>query len=450
MGLPVFDDFADKKVSIIGMGYVGLTLAVVMADVGFQVEGTEVREDVLDLLEKDNPHFSEMGLGNKLKSVRKAGRLEFGKTLDPNHNSSVFIITVGTPLDKDGNARLDMIKSAASEVAEAMRDGSLVILRSTVKIGTAKNVVYPILEQSGKKFELAVCPERTLEGAALDELRKNPQIIGAESPETLQRTAQIFGHLTPTIIKVSKLETGELIKLIDNTYRDVTFAFANEVAKICDAVGVSANEVIQGGKLGYNRTNVALPGPVGGPCLEKDPHILRESVLDYGVDINITAACRKQNEDQPSETVEFISNLLEEKKGLLETPTIVLAGLAFKGHPETDDLRGTMAIPVFEALKKKFPNGEFRGFDAIVHQKDIEALGLNPYENLEDALIGADLLVIVNNHKVFERITLETIFSSMPDSSIVYDYWNNFPADSQDESGSRCYVTLGNHCYSNI
>lgn len=447
MGQTLFKDFPDKRVSIVGMGYVGLTLAVVMADVGFEVEGTEVRDDVLEMLENNTPHFAEMGLENKLKSVRKTKRLTFSKQLKPTHNASVYIITVGTPLDKNGQVCLDMISSAAQEVAEVMDDDSLIILRSTVKIGTARKVITPILEQSGKTFEIAVCPERTLEGAALDELRKNPQIISAENPATLQRASLIFGLLTPTIIKVSRLETGELIKLVDNTYRDVSFAFANEVAKICDTVGVSANEVIQGGKLGYTRTNVAMPGLVGGPCLEKDPHILRESLLGYNVDINITASCRAQNEAQPAETVSFIHKLLLQRGNVPEKPVIVLAGLAFKGKPETDDLRGSMAIPVLKNLKEKFPNAELRGFDPVVKAREIKNLGLNSYDNLVDALDGANLLVIVNNHKVFEQITLEIMFSAMPDRAIIYDYWGNFPPDSNDESGDRCYVSLGNHCF---
>ena len=155
------------------------------------------------------------------------------------------------------------------------------------------------MEKSGKKHQIAFCPERTLEGRALIELHELPQVIGADDSDTRWRCQQLFGQMPPTTVAVQTLETAELVKLVDNTYRDLTFGFANEIAKLCSHVGISANEGINAGRLGYPRTKVALPGPVGGPCLEKDPHILVESAKQWGVHLPITPAGRPTNEQQP-------------------------------------------------------------------------------------------------------------------------------------------------------
>ena len=237
----VMQEFKDQQVCVIGLGYVGLTLAVVMADVGFQVLGVEIRDEVCNALASGMPHFNEPGLEQRLQRVIRSGHFKFAKRIPFDVGSSVYIITVGTPLSADGKARMDMVQNVAREVALHLREGDLVIMRSTMKLGTTRSVVMPLLEAAGKQFDLAFCPERTLEGKALTELRQLPQIVGGSNAATV-RASQLFSYLTPTVIRVSDLETAEMIKLIDNTHRDVAFAFANEVARACDAVGVSAAE----------------------------------------------------------------------------------------------------------------------------------------------------------------------------------------------------------------
>ena len=166
--------FPDRNVCVLGLGYVGLTLAVAMADAGFQVHGVEVRDGVLDKLARGIPHFHEPGLAEKLRHVMERGRFTFGRTPEGCGHCSVFIITVGTPLDREGRVRTDMIEAATRQVAGCIHDGDLVILRSTVKLGTTRDVVAPILLRTGKHFDIAFCPERTLEGQALIELNQLP------------------------------------------------------------------------------------------------------------------------------------------------------------------------------------------------------------------------------------------------------------------------------------
>ncbi|ALG74322.1 UDP-glucose 6-dehydrogenase [Azospirillum thiophilum] len=437
--------FPDRNVCVLGLGYVGLTLAVAMADAGFQVHGVEVRQDVLEQLGRGNPHFHEPGLTEKLRHVTARGRFTFSRSHDGCDKASVFIITVGTPLGKDGRVRTDMIEAATRQVAACLNDGDLVILRSTVKLGTTRNVVAPILRSTGKRFDIAFCPERTLEGQALLELNQLPQIIGAESMDVATRAAQIFGFLTPTTVKVSTLETAELIKLVDNTYRDVTFAFSNEIAKLCNAMEISAVEVARAGKLGYPRTNLPLPGPVGGPCLEKDPHILIEAAREAGVEMAITAAGRRVNESQPAEVADFLGKLAQSMQGFPQVPTISLMGLAFKGRPATDDLRGTMARPVLEELRRRFPTARLRGFDAVVRPDDIRSFGLEPAANMSDAVSGANLAVILNNHPVFTSMPLPDLAERMDRPGVIYDFWNNFNSRDVDLPDGTAYVALGSH-----
>jgi nucleotide sugar dehydrogenase len=348
-------------------------------------------------------------------------------------------------MGKDGRARMDMVESVAEEVGRHLKDGDLVIMRSTVKIGTTRELVRPILVKSGKRFELAFCPERTVEGQALEELRWLPQIVGSGSLQTSVRAAQLFQFLTPTVVRVRDTETAEMIKLIDNAQRDVHFAYANEVARLCDAVGISAAEVIQAGKRGYPRTNLPMPGPVGGPCLEKDSYILAESVERYGIEAEMTLAARHINERQGAEAVSHIRAVTKELAGFPREPVITLLGIAFKGQPPTDDLRGTTARPILASLKQTFPQARFRCFDPVVGIEAQREFGLEPMTSIEAALAGAHLALILNNHRSFGQMPLESLVDTMAMPAVVYDLWNNFDPASLMLPGGRHYIALGSH-----
>ncbi|MGL4635964.1 MAG: nucleotide sugar dehydrogenase [Beijerinckiaceae bacterium] len=443
MSLP--RNFPDNRVCIIGLGYVGLTLAVAMADTGFHVHGVEVREDVLAGLAAVKPHFWEPRLKEKLARVIRKGTFTFSSQLDASTKASVYIITVGTPLDKNGMAKLSMAENATRQVVAHMSDNALIILRSTVKLGTARNVVKPILEASGKPFQIAFCPERTLEGKALIELHQLPQIIGADDADTRWRCQQLFGQMTPTTVAVGSLETAELVKLVDNTYRDLSFGFANEIARLCGRVGISAHEVISAGKLGYPRTNVALPGPVGGPCLEKDPHILNESAKQWGIELPITLAGRQTNERQPAEIALVLKNWASRIEGMSKAPVISLLGLAFKGMPPTDDLRGTMALPIYRALAEVFPKASFRGFDAHVSPSDAkDFFGFSTVPTLDEAFQGADIVMLLNNHSIFQQADLPFLSGSMNRPGIVYDLWNMHDNMAEEMPEGITGLALGN------
>lgn len=434
--------FSDRRVCVLGLGYVGLTLSVALARKGFIVHGVEIRRDVLDALAEGRPHFHEAGLSEQLKAVVAAGNFTFSQSLETRHRAGVYIITVGTPLDAAGQARLDLVSNVATDIARIIDDGAIVILRSTVKLGTTRGVVVPILQRSGKTFQIACCPERTLEGRALAELDVLPQIVGADDVETSHRAAQLFSFVTATIVRVSSLEAAEMIKLVDNTARDVSFAFANEIASACDALGLSAAEIIRAGKLGYPRTNLPLPGPVGGPCLEKDPHILHQS-LQGRVEMRITAAARQVNEDQPRQIAQFIAATLKPRLPAGARPVFALMGLAFKGEPETDDIRGTMARPARRALLAQFPDAEIRGYDPVVSAADIRSLGLTPAASMTEAVAGAHGAIILTNHPAFRAMPIEELAGALAEPGLFYDCWNLFSDATLRLPPRRAYFALG-------
>ncbi|MDP1608997.1 MAG: nucleotide sugar dehydrogenase [Chlamydiales bacterium] len=438
-------DYQDRKVCILGLGFVGLTLAISMADVGFQVIGVEIRDDLRAQLQSGDPGFFEPGLNVMLQKVLADGSFSIHKTIPSSCDASVYLITVGTPLDEQKKINLSNVQTVSETIAEHVKDGDLVILRSTVQLGTSRKIVRPILEKAKNLVEVAFCPERTVEGQAMEELRYLPQIVGADELPTRIRASHLFQFLTPTVVQVSSLETAEFIKLMDNTKRDVSFGFSNEVAFLCDVIGISAKEVIHAGRFGYSRNNLPLPGPVAGPCLSKDTHILVQSMLEYGVVPEIAKSARAMNERQPADVAYFLKKFIDQLGDFPNRPIISLLGIAFKGSPATDDLRGTAAKEILEILHRAFPLAHFCGFDPIVSQENIKQFGVEPKKNLEEAFQGAHLVCILNNHALFSQMPLETLALQMARPGVIYDFWNNYEREMLCLPADLHYIALGSH-----
>jgi len=441
-GLP--EGYSDRSVCVFGLGYVGLTLATVMAEVGFRVTGVEIRDEVLATLMRGSAHFYEPRLDARLKVQVERGALRFIQHIASDTDASVYINTVGTPLGSDGRVQLAAVRNVTREIAGALESGDMVIMRSTVRPGVTRNLVKPILDEVGVDYDLVFCPERTIEGRALEELRRLPQIVGGRDLRARVRAAQLFQHITPTVVQVSDLETAEMIKLMDNASRDVCFALSNELARMSEALGISAMEVIEAGKLGYPRTDLALPGPVGGPCLEKDSYILAEGMEPFGLVPEIIMAARRVNERQPAEAVARIAAHFERHGGTPADMRITLAGLAFKGRPATDDLRGTMALPILAALRRAFPGATFRGYDPMVTAEAIrETFALEPISGLDAAFEAAHLVVIANNHPAFADMPIGGLSKRMARPAAIYDFWNNFDGRDLGLAEDVCYLALG-------
>ena len=419
-----------RKICIVGMGYVGLTLAAIMSDRGFDVWGVEKNPDILKMLMRGKPHFLEKGFEPRIKGSMNAGRLHFLSKLSELNNDQqeplVYIITVGTPLNDEGRPRMDMIESVAKEIANHMSDDALVILRSTVQLGTTRKIVKKTLEQSGKQFGLAYCPERTIEGNAMAELAVLPQIIGGLTGVAALQAEAVFRRITSTVIMVSSLESAEIIKLLDNSYRDLNFAIGNEVALLCEAAGLDSREIIEAANTGYARTQISDPGFVGGPCLYKDPHILQASLEAYGYVPRLIQQGRALNESLPG----YVCDRLDDTgvipdKG--KDTKISILGMAFKGRPETDDIRASSSLDIVACLRKRYPEAMICGHDFAVGSRTISNLGVTPVD-LDQAFDRASVVIVANNNKKYEWIDLDALTASMATPAAIYDIWSVLPA----------------------
>lgn len=395
-------------IGVVGLGFVGLTLAASLADRGYSVIGVEKRQDLCDQINRSEAPFLEPGLGELLSkhALGASGGFPVGATCQ------TYIICVGTPANSHA-----ALESAAREVAANMPDGSLVIVRSTVKVGDTRKIVAPILAGSGKTFDIAVCPERTVEGDALRELRALPQIIGADTVEARERAHRLFSSLGSHSVFVSSMEAAETVKLLANGYRDVMFGFANEIALFCEKAGLSAREVIHASNFCYERTQIARPGPVGGPCMEKDPHLLADSMRAVGVRSAFMAASRGVNEQLPREAAGVIHGELR-RRGI-QDPAIAFVGIAFKGSPETDDCRGSMAVQTHMALN------DILGAPVKAAYFDSAT---DHYPDVSDIRGGRfDLIVLCNNHHAIDEFGLDCLMQSLSPQGFMYDYWPRWP-----------------------
>ncbi|MDC7692781.1 nucleotide sugar dehydrogenase [Asticcacaulis sp. DXS10W] len=439
--LPI--NYRDKKICIIGLGYVGLTLAVAMADAGFRVHGVETNPEILKCLEEGRAHFSEVGLNERLALQINNGRFTFAPKVMPDEETTVYVVTVGTPLNNHKRTNYDSFKAVMAAISTVIQEGDMVVLRSTVRVGVTTEFAKPVLDATGKWYDLAFCPERTLEGKALAELSTLPQVVGGINDRSTFRASQLFSFLTPSIVRVQNSETAEMVKLINNTQRDMIFAFANEVAEMCDQLGISAKEVIASGNLGYPRANLPYPGPVGGPCLEKDPYILAEGLEHIGYKPQISMTGRLWNEGLPQRTVARMASELRERGAPADLKIAVL-GAAFKGRPETDDLRGSLVVQIISELKTAFPEAQLTAWDPIVTVPNLKTLGLEAYESVEEAFDGASLVIMQNNHPVLERLKLGKLSELMQKPGLLFDYWHqhDLRVNAELAEGVR-YAPLG-------
>ena len=438
----------NNAIRVIGLGYVGLPLAVTLGGLGFRVHGVERRPEIISALREGAPHINEPGLTAMLRRVLAQGRLVLSENSSDGPEAAIQIITVGTPLGADGRADFSMITRVSAELAEILRPHDLVILRSTVRIGVTRNIVKPTLDQANVPYDLAFCPERIIEGKAMAELRTLPQIVGALSKHGQLRASQLFHQLTPTVVRVSSVEVAEMVKLVDNTQRDVLFGYANEIARVCDQVGICASEVIRSANLGYPRSHLASPGPVGGPCLSKDPYILDEIAVETGAALDVIRAARRANEQQPEHVTSFIAGWFAAKNQESDGKRIVaMLGLAFKGSPATDDVRGTMVVPILDRLKRIFPHIEARGFDSEVEPDIAAQIGFTHYADGLAACAGADLVILANRHPAVDALDVVDIATAMTRPGLIYDLWSRHQESPALPPGI-VYCGLGSHCRS--
>jgi nucleotide sugar dehydrogenase len=439
------NSFQEREVVVIGLGYVGLTLAAHVSSLGISVLGIEVRDLVLNRLKSKQSFFYEPGLDKLLAQTLESGTFRYSSKLESSAIPRIFVITVGTPIDTQKIVLEESIIRVASEVSNVMNDNDLIILRSTVKLNTTREIIQPILDDSEKKYFLAFCPERTLEGAALQELGKLPQVIGGINEESTKQAAEFFSLITSTVVKVRNAETAELIKLVDNVQRDIKFAIANEIADICNSENIKASEVISLGKLGYPRTDLPFPGPVGGPCLEKDTYILAESLQKKSKFPSIAVAARQVNEEMINKVSDFVVMWFTKNQDSIDYPKVAILGMAFKGIPETNDLRGSPSLALFSQLKSKLLHStDVALWDPVISLNEAAESGYVFTEDLPNALQGANCVILANNHPQITSFSLNDLANLSGRRVLIYDLWGRFD-DLRKFPDNLEYSSWGSH-----
>ena len=434
-----------KQIGVLGLGYVGLTLALTLADLGFKVRGFDINPAVRKSLAVGKPHFYEDGLSQILKDHFNKN-FKSVDNFNRENNCDVYFIAVGTPLDKNKKPDLKYLKNAVERVAKVLKTGDAVILRSTVPIGTTRTVVAPILEKhsglkAGEGFFLAFAPERTVEGKALEELRTLPQVIGGINRVSADFSANIFSHMTHSTVLVDSLEEAEVVKLINNTYRDVMFSFSNELSLICHRLGINTHRVVEAANRGYERSNVPLPSPgVGGACLEKDPFIFIESAK-----VGNYQPLLLQNARTVSDLMlDFLANemmgFLKNKKSEIKNPKILILGFAFKGRPVTSDVRGSTTLILVKKLQKQFKN--LYGFDPAVRRSDITDHKVKYVSDIKKGFEGADAVIIMNNNPDFEDLDVRGLLRSANKPVLFFDTWGLYKKEEVEKVGGAEYRRL--------
>ncbi len=432
-----------NRIVVFGMGYVGVTLAVSLANRGHQVTGIDTKKNIVDSLNMGESHVFEPGLSDMLAANLKRTNLSFNSEVNSNIDQ-VYIVAVGTPLDSNLTPDMSALTSVLKDIARVLKPGNQVMLRSTVPVGVTRKVVVPYLEdatglKAGKDFYVSFAPERTIEGDAMNELKTLPQVIGGYSPQCLKLSSEFWATLTSTVVRVATLEAAELVKLSNNSFRDLSFSFANEMALLADKFNVNAFDLINAANEGYPRNKIPLPSPgVGGYCLTKDPILFSCTSDGPRPDAVLGLSSRKINERAALYPISVVRKYADRHELSLSKLNILIMGVAFKGVPETTDVRGSVAIDLLNELNKYVDN--IFAWDAVIKPVDLKEAGFNTIDNLSSAIQYADVVLILNNHP--DNVYSE-IYTSPKNNRLIFDGWNQVDRQEIEKIPGMSYATMG-------
>lgn len=435
---------SDRMVVVYGLGFVGLTVAATLANFGIHVTGVESNKAIIEKLERNDPPFFEHGLRNLLETVSRNNPIEY--RTNPGRGGDIHLVCVGTPVSESGKPDLTSLTQVTEEIARVLEAGDMVIYRSTVPLGTTRQTCLPILEsisglRGGQDFSVAFAPERTIEGRALKELQELPQIIGGIDKRSGDRAAQLFRVFTSATVLVDSLEAAELVKLMNNTFRDLVFSFANEVATICDALNVDAFRLIEAANEGYPRNPIPKPSPgVGGFCLTKDPLLYGRPTIELPDRPLLGDASRKINSKGSRRVFGKIEQFLSRQGKSLRDSHVAMIGLAFKGEPETSDMRFSPSLELIDMLRDA---ACIKVFDFVVDPADMARLGVDVAPDPEAAFTGADIVLFMNNHRDNIRVSVTKLLDRASRPLLFFDGWHQFDRYEIERIPDATYATLG-------
>ncbi len=393
-------------VNVVGLGYIGLPTALMIANSGIKVVGTDKDSKKIDILNKNEITFVEKGISEILASAVERGICFTTEYV----TADIYIVAVPTPFNKKSKKVVaDYLIAAVKSVLSVCQKDSIIVVESTISPGTIDRYIRPMLEVKNEKLgyniELAHAPERIIPGKMIEELCNNNRVIGADRRETAEKIRELYGKFCRGEIVLTNIRTAEMSKVVENTYRDVNIAYANELVKICNEADINVYELIKIANM-HPRVNILSPGPgVGGHCISVDPWFL---VGDYPGLANIILAARKINDSMPEYVLEKISEIME-KNEILDVSRVGLYGLSYKEN--VDDIRESPTLQLIECMKKHLAKG-IKVFDPYIKKKIVD----NQYDDFDKFLSEIDLLVIMVGHshiitsleKISNKLILDT------------------------------------------
>ena len=399
-----------KKVTMVGLGYIGLPTAALMASRGLEVIGLDVNEHAVTTINAGGVHIVEPDLDIVVRSVVTTGNLRATTVAEP---SEAFLVAVPTPFIGDQHTPdLSYIKSAIETIAPVLERGNLLVLESTSPVGTTEtmaswlselrpDLTFPHMVGNSADIQLAYCPERVLPGHVLQELVNNDRIIGGMSDKCIEHATALYKTFVRGNCIATTARTAELCKLTENAYRDVNIAFANEMSLVCDDLDVNVWELIALANR-HPRVGILQPGPgVGGHCIAVDPWFIVDSVPEHA---RLIRTAREVNDSKPG----YVVRRVKSKSERFKAPRIACFGLAFKA--DIDDLRESPAVDIVKDLALSC-DGDILVVEPNISclPQQLESLGCVKLVGQKQALAEADIVVGLVDHQEFKRISRESL-----------------------------------------
>lgn len=398
-----------KKICVIGLGYIGLPTSAMFAQSGHEVVGVDLNEKAVNMLNNGEIHIEEPGLGEIIKAQVEKGN--FRASMKP-EKADIFIICVPTPNKNDEYKSCDLsyVMSGVNSVLPYLKKGDILIVESTIGPRTMEDHVLPVVEHAGfnvgQDIYLAHCPERVLPGYIIREMVENNRIVGGCTPRCAEKAAEAYRSFVKGEIILTDSKTAEMSKLMENTFRDVNIALANELAKVCNSLDINCLDVINMANK-HPRVNIHQPGPgVGGHCLAVDPYFIIEKAPDLA---KIISLARETNCSMPHYIVSKVKQLIKD----IKNPKIAACGITYKGN--IDDMRESPAMEIIELL-------EAEKFNLSIHDPHVNTDKLH-LVSFEEALEGADMMLILTDHNEFKNINLDDVIKIMR-TPLVFDTKN--------------------------
>jgi len=433
-------------VAVIGFGYVGASIGALLAR-NNKVIAVDVNPTIINAVNAGKSPINEPDVESLISDALSKGNIRATAEMSEACNADVILVTVGTPLGKNYEPNIDYIKDVSEKLGTLIKNGAMIILKSTVTPGTTEDAVKTILEEksglkAGKDFGLAFCPERLAEGSAIRDLKKLPIIIGGIEKNSADKAAAFWRSNGFATTKVSSAKTAEMAKLADNLWIDLNIALANELAMLCERMNIDVGEVIDAANTlpkGSSMVNILYPGcGVGGSCLTKDPWFVYHLGKKTGLNLKTPKTSREVNEAMPAHTVDLVRKSLAASGKKMKGSRIAVLGIAFKGG--TGDVRNTPVKDILEILKSEGCTAT--SHDSWVSEEDAQAIAGITVKTAEQAAQGADCILIATDHPEFRSLDLKRLRAVAAEDCCIVEGRIIFGPEKATQNGFR-YAGIG-------